>query len=108
MTNDRETLPDLIETRSAQHTIPRRKLWRLAFAAILDGALNPDFGELTLDTAFDHGGTKLTWRRVIADGLAGLGRRAALRQSCAQRVFQLCLYWLGRGIHPGWGNDSRR
>jgi hypothetical protein len=76
MTNDRETLPDLIETRSAEHTIPRRKLWRLAFAAILDGALNPDFGELTLDTAFDHGGTKLTWRRVIADGLAGLGRRA--------------------------------
>ena len=41
MTNDRETLPDLIETRSAEHTIPRRKLWQLAFAAILDGALNP-------------------------------------------------------------------
>ena len=40
--------------------------------------------------------------------VALLGCRVASRQSCTQRVLQLCLHWLGRGVDSGRGNDSRR
>jgi hypothetical protein len=45
MSNNREKLCDLIETRSALHCVTRLKLWRLVFAAVLDGQLEPAWSD---------------------------------------------------------------
>jgi hypothetical protein len=53
--SDTQELCDLIETRSAQHCIVRRKLWEWAFTAILDGRLTFELpNDLMPDPQFDH------------------------------------------------------
>jgi hypothetical protein len=82
MANQRESLCDLIETRSAQHGIPRRKLWAWAFAAILDGTLVPaNASDFPLDTVLNHGGMYFTWRGKVADALQGVSQRRNLNPS---------------------------
>jgi hypothetical protein len=71
-----EDLCDLIETRSALHSLPRRKLWAWAFQGILDGKLLPQFPDgISLESKFSLGGRLLCWRRVINDGLEAIRHR---------------------------------
>jgi hypothetical protein len=53
LSNIPEPVCDLVETRSAQHLISRRKLWSWVFAAILDEDLRPE--GMSLKTDFSHG-----------------------------------------------------
>jgi len=74
VSSTREVLCDLVETRSAQYSIPRRKLWSWAFTAILDSILIPDSpGDASLDTEFGIG---VAWRRKITDALSALERQS--------------------------------
>jgi hypothetical protein len=78
VSNARSYLCDLIKTRSAQNGLTQRQLWGWAFTAILSSELIPEFPVgFSLDTEFDHGGRRLTWRRVIASALPALGRQSA-------------------------------
>jgi hypothetical protein len=82
-TDTDEPICDLIETRSARHEKTQRELCKLVLVAILDGTLPcavPD--DISLDKVFDHGGHKLTWRRVIREGLRTLERQNADVHSC--------------------------
>jgi hypothetical protein len=53
LSNIPEPVCDLVDTRSAQHAISRRKLWSWVFAATLSKDLHPE--GLSLDTEFSHG-----------------------------------------------------
>lgn len=55
VSNIPEPVCDLVETRSAQHTIPRRKLWGWVFAAMLSEDLHPD--GMSLETETRHAAT---------------------------------------------------
>jgi hypothetical protein len=67
--NTPDPICDLIETRSAQHLIPKRKLWSWVFTAILDKALRPE--DMSLDTEIHHGGIRSTWEKLIKHELRG-------------------------------------
>jgi hypothetical protein len=61
-----ESLRDLIESRAASHRIAPRTLRRWALEAIVQNALLLTFPRgVSLDTEFNHGGMRLTWRQAI-------------------------------------------
>jgi hypothetical protein len=71
LANTLERVCDLIETRSAQHAIARRTLWKWVFDAVLGEALRPD--GMSLDAEFSHGafGLPFTLRQLIKHELRG-------------------------------------
>jgi hypothetical protein len=73
MSSVRESLCDLIETRSALHCIARRRLWTWVFAAALEGTLTLEFPNDVSTDADD----RARLRHAIADALRAVQERGA-------------------------------
>jgi hypothetical protein len=69
MQDSQELIRDLIEERSAQYSISRRKLWRWVFTAILEDTLRPH--DLSLDATAQYGGMQGTLAGLIKHELRG-------------------------------------
>jgi hypothetical protein len=76
VSNTGERLRDLVETRSAQYGVTRRKLWAWVFKAILKGDLIANNAP-PLNEKFKHGGTTLKWSGVITIQLKAIERPSA-------------------------------
>jgi hypothetical protein len=73
MSDRRESLCDLIETRSARYDITRWKLWVWAFAAILKDGLVPDFS----DDVIPYPDDPARLRHAITNSLPAIEQRGA-------------------------------
>jgi hypothetical protein len=73
MSDPRESLCDLIETRSARCGITKGKLWEWAFAAILNDGLVPDFS----DDVIPYPDDPARLRYAIANALPAIKQRGA-------------------------------
>ena len=73
-----ESLCDLIETRSSQHGMTRRKLWAWTFTAMQAGDLAPQFSD---DVLPDHD-DPARLRYAIADASEQSNCAALIHQSC--------------------------
>jgi hypothetical protein len=70
MEADLLSLRDLIETRAANDGMSLRALWSKALEAIMRDELAPVLPDgVSLDTPFDFGGRRITWRQVITSAL---------------------------------------
>jgi hypothetical protein len=70
MVVEQASIRDLVETRAPRHGLAPRELWRWALDSIANDMMAPIFPEGTsLDTWFDFGGARYTWRKVIVRAL---------------------------------------
>jgi hypothetical protein len=111
MSDRRESLCDLIETRSARYGITRQKLWEWAFAAILKDSLVPD----SSDDVIPYPDDPAQRRHAIAIALPAIEQRGAdpskwywaRRMAFAPRVFDK---WLNETLQKQQfpANQTRR
>jgi hypothetical protein len=87
MAGEQASLRDLIESRAARDGVGSRDLWKLALNAIAQDALAPILPDgISLDTKFDHGGRRLTWRTVIDSALHAIDRHEPSNDNWAKEL----------------------